>query len=159
MGSKNEKFAKLILETSEKTKARLLFDELKFNQERFASKNKAYTDILKLEQTINYYEKQKRIENTSRFDKKLDNLHFQLSSLRKSNNLQNYVLNISADELTSQIPKKVLALVFFVGNQNTYIITASSMGIASIAKINDSGSQEKKSETSSTPISTMGQTP
>lgn len=141
---KNEQYAKLILETSEKTKARLLFDELKFNQERLASKNKAYADILNLERTIAYYEKQKRTEHTSKFDKKLDDLRFQLSSLKKKNNFQNYILDVNADQLVTQIPSHVMALVFFVGKQNTYIITASSKGITNIVKLRESAKLEKE---------------
>lgn len=142
-GNKNEQYAKLILETSEQTKARLLFDEIKFNQERFVSKNKAYADILALERSINYYEKQKRIENTNRFDKKLEELRFQLSSLNKENNIQNYTLQVKADQLIGQIPKNTLALVFFTGEHDTYIITASSMGIAQVIKLQDSELQTK----------------
>jgi len=144
--SQKKAYAELILEISEQTKARLLFDDLSFHQEKMAAKNKSYADILKIERAIAYYERQKRTENhAENFDKKINELKFELSSLKKRENIKNLELIIDIKSLLSKIPVNTKAIVFFTGNRNHYIIDADNKGINLIKRLENAAYLEKLS--------------
>lgn len=137
-------YSETILEISEKTKGRILLDDLMARQEKIASSNKTYADIINLEKNLAYLEKQKRVKSNKEIESKIEDLRFQISSLKKNKNISNYSLDITAQEMISKIPDQTDVIIFFVGKKKIYCCYVTNKGIQQIKTITNASQFESE---------------
>jgi len=133
--TKKPEYAATILLISEKTKARILLDEMMDNQQKLASKNPAYAEKIKIERTIAYYEKQQRDHQDKSLNQKISELKFQLATLQKELKINNPELKLDANSLLHQIPDETKVLSFFFGEEFIFLIDAGKGKINTIKRI------------------------
>lgn len=134
LSTRDSCYANRILMFSEKTKSRILFDELNANQQKNAviKKNPLVQQQIKIQQLLSYHQKQQQSAPNVSNAKKIADLQFQLSSLQKQLDVKNPSLTISVAELLKHIPEGREAMVFFCGIRNTYLITADNKRVKTV---------------------------
>lgn len=137
LSTRNSSYSDDILLFSEKTKSRILFDELSANQQddRLAKSNPLFKQKVKMQQLLSYYQKEQQIYANASISKKITDLEFQLSTLQKKMNLKNPGLANSATQILTKIPPDKKALVFFCGNERTYVLVASRNRVEDIVDL------------------------
>lgn len=136
--TKDISYANDILMFSEKTKSRMLFDELTANQDDEVKKSPIIQEKIKTQQLLSYYQKQQQSNPGNANLKKIADLQFQFSSLQKKLNIKNPSLSDNVKDILHKIPGKTEALVFFCGDRNTYLITANKNGVSGLLKLGNS---------------------
>lgn len=142
--TKNEEYAHVILVASEKTKARILLDEILDNQQKLASTDKKYAQKINLERAISYYERQYREKPNKLLADKIAQLQFQLSSIQKSLRINSLKSEFNAKTLLNKIPSDTKTLSFFFGDESIFLIDAQNGKINTIKKIGNAKIIEKQ---------------
>ncbi len=137
LATKEAVYINHILIFSEKTKSRILFDELNANQQSDAviKENPLLQQKIKTQQLLSYYQKQQRTKSSTAILKKIADLEFQLSTLQKQLNIKNSSLTTDGESILHKIPNGKQALVFFCGDRNTYLILATKEGVSKVLKL------------------------
>ncbi|HEX7366213.1 MAG TPA: CHAT domain-containing protein [Pelobium sp.] len=143
--TKSISYANDILLFSEKTKSRILFDELHDSQNRnlAVEKNPLFKVKVNTERLLSYYQKQQQTNPKTSNLKKILDLQFQLSSLQKQLNIKNPVLSEDVNTVLEKIPAQTEALIFFCGDKNTYIIRATNAGVSKVQNLGNSAAISK----------------
>lgn len=138
--TKNVEYAKTILSFSEKTKARILLDQLAENEQKIADgdKKSIYQQKINTERAISYHERQFRERQDQSSLKKIEELKFTLSGIQKKIKEEQSTPIFNADKLLASIPEQTKAIIYFVGAKNIYLIEAEKNKILQIIKIKDS---------------------
>ncbi|HTN19790.1 MAG TPA: CHAT domain-containing protein [Pelobium sp.] len=137
IATKNIAYANEILMFSEKTKSRILFDELNANQQSDATikSSPLLQQKIKTQQLLSYYQKQQQSNPTALVLKKIADLEFQLSTLQKRLNIKNPKLATDISEILQKIPAEKQAIIFFCGGTNTYMILANRNTVTKVTKL------------------------
>jgi CHAT domain-containing protein len=133
--TKKPEYAATILLISEKTKARILLDEMRDNQQKLASKNPAYAEKIEMERAIAYYEKQEREHEDKSLTQKISELRFQLAAIQKKLRIIQDHHPLDAPALLQQIPANTKVLSFFFGEKFIFLIDARKGKINHIKRI------------------------
>jgi CHAT domain-containing protein len=138
--TENVEYAKIILSFSEKTKARILLDQLAENQLKIAESdnNSIYQQKINIERAIYYHERQFREKQNQSSLKQIEELKFTLSGIQKKTKEDQSSPIFNADKLLTSIPEQTTAVIYFFGAKNIYLIEAEKNKIHQILKIKDS---------------------
>ncbi|QKJ30741.1 CHAT domain-containing protein [Mucilaginibacter mali] len=123
--SGDQRYANLMLEICEQSKARTLADQIRKNSRQMQGRGKdtVATRRLYLERAIIYDQKMAMTEkDKTGYEKKIATLKFELALLNKNDRRQNTVAPISAKALLPHIPDSLHVVEYFVGNYMAYAI-------------------------------------
>ncbi|WP_442795006.1 CHAT domain-containing protein [Pelobium manganitolerans] len=122
--TKKPYYANLILLFTEKTKSRILYDELQAQQQSQFGNQKLQAQYQKLKQSLAYYQKQAQEQESKNFQKQIADVQFQLSNIQKQMNFKNPSVADDVLPLLKKVPAGKQAVIFFSGPKNSYLIVA-----------------------------------
>lgn len=130
-----DSYAYTVLALTEKTKARILADEISANDQKLASRNQntLFKEKIKLENALAYYQKQNRLSVNKATQQQIETLYFKLSNIKKK--LRSSLPTSTNTFILSKIPSGKRAIAFFYGELNDYIIVANSKGIKKLIQL------------------------
>lgn len=137
-------YAAAIVQIIEQTKARILLDDIRKNQQQLSlsTKDPLFQERTRLEQAIAYNEREmlQNPEATARLEERNAELKFKLEDLEKNMLKQYPSFAVSKDapvaaDLLRQLPSTAHFIEFFMGTSNVYVVEVANRRVKHVKRI------------------------
>jgi CHAT domain-containing protein len=150
--TKDHRFAEIIVDIIEQTRARTLLDDIRRNQQQLtlSTKDPLFQEKAKLEQAIAYNEKEllQGGESPKEIEKRNSELKFKLEALEKNITQRYPSLALSKDiktanSLLKQLPRSAHFIEFFTGSSHLYIAEIYNRQVKHIKRVSNAQQVKK----------------